>query len=182
MFKKILSALFLILLLALLLTKPQSSSAQGSFGCVQDINDPDGCDWDGFDNCSSGCYVDAGLCYGGPPNNACPGSVQCVCSSLDWDLLKHIATPNPLIATGTVGSILSLLLTYMFPFIGLLLTIYIIYGGFSFMVASGDPGKIASAYRIITNGLVGFSIVFSAYWLTQMAGIILGLPDITGVF
>ena len=82
----------------------------------------------------------------------------------------------------TIGIIISALLLYLFPFVGLLLAIYIIYGGFSFIVASGDPGKIQSAYRIITNGLVGFAIIFTAYWITQIVGIALGLGDIAVIF
>ena len=82
----------------------------------------------------------------------------------------------------TLGAIVSALLTYIFPLAGILLLLYLIYGGFQFMTSGGDPGKAEVAKRIITYAIIGFVVVFLAFWIVQIVAKTLGLQDIEQTF
>jgi hypothetical protein len=81
-----------------------------------------------------------------------------------------------------LGEIVSGLLPYLFAGAGLLLLLYLLLGGFQLMTSAGDPKKTQEAKGKITNALVGFIIVFIAYWLVQIVGKILGIEIITSIF
>lgn len=81
-----------------------------------------------------------------------------------------------------IGDIISELLKYLFPLAGLLLLLYLLFGGFQLMTSGGDPKKIQEAKGKLTNALVGFIIVFVAYWLVQIIASTLGLGKIGEIF
>ena len=85
-------------------------------------------------------------------------------------------------ARGNLGEIISSFLEILFPIVGLLLLLYLLYGGYQYMLSRGDPKSIEAAKGIITNALVGFVIVFVAFWMVQLLGRILGIPDIFNLF
>jgi hypothetical protein len=82
----------------------------------------------------------------------------------------------------TFGKIINALLPYIFVFAGLGLLIYLLYSGFHFMISVGDPKAMQEAKGKITNALVGFIIVFMAYWLVLIIGRILGIQTFGGIF
>lgn len=81
-----------------------------------------------------------------------------------------------------IGNIVSTLLPYLFSLAGLLLLLYLLFGGFQLMTSGGDPKKIQEAKGKLTNALVGFIIVFVAYWLVQIIASVLGLGKIGEIF
>lgn len=81
-----------------------------------------------------------------------------------------------------LGEIVSGLLPYLFVGAGLLLLLYLIFGGLSLMLSRGDPKAVQSAKDKITGALVGFIIVFAAYWIVQLVGTILGIKAIQTIF
>ena len=83
---------------------------------------------------------------------------------------------------GNIGNIVTNLLDYLFPLAGILLLLYLIYGGFSLMVSGGDPKAVQGAKSKITNALIGFVIIFAAYWIVQLIASILGLGKIGEIF
>ncbi|OGF99447.1 hypothetical protein A2Y99_00230 [Candidatus Gottesmanbacteria bacterium RBG_13_37_7] len=54
---------------------------------------------------------------------------------------------------------------YIFAIAGVMLLALLIAGGFGYLTSAGDPKKAASAQKRITNALLGFLIIFVAYWL-----------------
>lgn len=50
--------------------------------------------------------------------------------------------------------------------LGVVFLILIVYGGVQWMVAEGDPGKLAKARGLIFHAIVGLIIVFAAYAIT----------------
>lgn len=80
--------------------------------------------------------------------------------------------------TAELGTIFTVFLQYAFAIAGFILLGLIIASGFKLMTSGGDPETIARAKKKLTNAVIGFLIVISAYWLTQIAEIIFGL-DIT---
>ena len=90
------------------------------------------------------------------------------------DAIPNLDSKFKLGAAG-VYPILSDILKYVYVFGGLLLLFYIIYGGFHMILASGDEKGLIEAKGKITNALIGFIILFVAYWLVQILEIILGV-------
>ena len=86
-------------------------------------------------------------------------------------------SPSPFadINTASLGLIVSELLKYLFPFTGLLLFIYLLIGGFSYLTSGGEPKAMEQAQSKITNAIVGFIIVFVAYWVVQIFEFMFGI-------
>lgn len=82
----------------------------------------------------------------------------------------------------TIADIISAALPYIFFFAGILLLVYFIIGGYKFMFSAGDPKKVAEGKGTLTNALIGFIVVFTAFWLVQIFGKFLGLQGIGTVF
>jgi hypothetical protein len=74
-----------------------------------------------------------------------------------------------------IGDILSALLPYIFVIAGLTLFILLIIGGFGLLTSAGSPDKVKAAQGKITSAIVGFVIIFVAYWLMRILEIVLGL-------
>lgn len=61
-----------------------------------------------------------------------------------------------------IGGVVQALLGIM----GVVLLIYVIYGGYLWMTAQGEDAKVGKAKKIISNAVVGIAIIFLAYFLT----------------
>ncbi|MFW0837578.1 MAG: Ig-like domain-containing protein [Candidatus Komeilibacteria bacterium] len=68
-------------------------------------------------------------------------------------------TPLPDIVVNVVHVFLGLL--------GLLAVIFVLYGGFVWMTAGGNPDKISQAKKILINTVIGIVIILSSYALTE---------------
>ena len=82
----------------------------------------------------------------------------------------------------TLGDIINAVLPMVWSAAGILLLAYLIFGGFQFMTSGGDPRKKATAQGKITDALIGFVIVFTAFWIVELVGIIIGSDSITTIF
>lgn len=65
---------------------------------------------------------------------------------------------------------------------GVAFIIYFISAGLSMMTSRGDPKALAAAKARVTTALIGFIIVFAAYWIVQVVGLLLGLNGFGGIF
>ncbi len=90
--------------------------------------------------------------------------------------------PNFKFGSSTTGEIITQLLPYLFAAAGFALLIYLIYGGFQLMTSSGNPDKTKAAGEILTHAVIGFVIIFIAYWLVQLVGIVFGITDVKNIF
>lgn len=91
--------------------------------------------------------------------------------------LVNINDPNL-----SLGKIISSLIPIIFALAGILLLIYLLYGGFHLMTSAGDPKGVAEAKGKITNALIGFIVIFLAFWIVQIIGLVFNLPGITIIF
>ncbi len=87
------------------------------------------------------------------------------------------AGPNP-----TIGAILSTAVPLVMAFAGLGLLLMLISAGYTFLTSAGDAKKMQQGKQQLTNAIVGFFIVFAAYWIVQLVGTIFGLESINSVF
>lgn len=99
---------------------------------------------------------------------------------IDFPALEPTASPK--FAGANIGNIVSGLILYLFPFAGLLMLLYFLFGGYKYMLSKGDPKALAEAKGAITTAIIGFVIVFVAFWIVQIIGVVLGLNQITVIF
>ena len=74
-----------------------------------------------------------------------------------------------------LGDVVSAALPYVYAIAGLSMLLIIIWGGISLMTSAGDPGKSKAGYGMIQGGLVGFLIIFIAYFVAQIIQVVLGV-------
>lgn len=75
----------------------------------------------------------------------------------------------------TIGDIISMILPYVFVISGLVLLFMLILGGIQLMTSAGNPDKTKAGYGRITHALIGFLIVFVAYFVSQLVEVMLGI-------
>lgn len=80
----------------------------------------------------------------------------------------------------SIGYIVGQSLSYVFAAAGIGLLLMIISSGFSLMMSAGDAKKLAAGRATLTNALVGFLLVFGAFWIVQILGIVLGWDNYIG--
>lgn len=81
-----------------------------------------------------------------------------------------------------LGYLVGKLIPVILIFAGFLLLLYLLYGGFALITSGGDPKGLQAGRNKILFALVGFIIIFVAYWLVEIAGLVLGIPSFSGVF
>jgi hypothetical protein len=76
----------------------------------------------------------------------------------------------------SLGSILTNLMDYIFVIAGLILLFMIIASGYSLLTSAGNPEAIQKGKSRLTAALVGFLLVFAAFWILQLIEVFLGMP------
>jgi len=89
--------------------------------------------------------------------------------------LKLPFRPSATSSSTKIAEIVSLLLPYIFVIAGLLLLFSIISGGFSMMTAGDNVDGAKKAKLKITSALIGFVILFAAFWIMQIIEVMLGV-------
>ena len=87
---------------------------------------------------------------------------------------------GPLAGSPSIGGILSTAIPLVIGFAGLGLLLMLISAGYTFLTSAGDAKKMESGKERLTYAIVGFIIVFGAYWLVQILGIMFGTSITSG--
>jgi len=84
---------------------------------------------------------------------------------------------SPFGLTKNLGDLVSALLFNAFYLAGVVLLLLLIFGGISIMIGAGrsDPESTARGKSAATAGLIGFLIVFAAYWIVLIVQRVTGL-------
>ena len=115
-------------------------------------------------------------------NDATNGGIdQAANKGVDFDKL------NPLIIGSnqanasrfaTPADFINEALKYAFPIAGIILFVMILWGGFE-MLAGATQSKSKDAGRQrVTAAIVGFFILFLAYWIAKIIGIVFGIQTV----
>lgn len=67
-----------------------------------------------------------------------------------------------------LASVVNVALQFIFPIAGILLLAYLVWGGFDYLTSMGDAKKAEAARGKLTNAIIGFAIIFFAYWIVQI--------------
>ncbi len=82
--------------------------------------------------------------------------------------------PKGIVATTSLGTILSNVITIMFIIGGLGLVIYFLWGALDWIFAGGDKEKIGNARKKIIQGLVGITLLALSFFIIALFGQIVG--------
>ncbi len=90
---------------------------------------------------------------------------------------------NPLLIEGSAvadelsrpSSVISRLMTYIFPIAGLGLFVILIISGFEIMMAAAGKKSIDAGKQRATAAVVGFMLLFASYWIAQIIEIVFGI-------
>ena len=72
----------------------------------------------------------------------------------------------------TLGGIISAFLPYMLTIAGLILFGMLVMGGFTMLAGAADKESQEHGKKQITSALVGFFVIFLAYWIAQILQVI----------
>lgn len=93
-------------------------------------------------------------------------------------------SPTPLVITGpldpkidSIGAVVGKVISFLYPIAAILLLLYLIWSGFSFIFARGDAEKVKNAKARITAAVIGFLLLISAYFVTRLFSMIFGLDS-----
>ena len=82
----------------------------------------------------------------------------------------------------TVGGIVNAIVPVLLIIAGFFLLYQLVSGGFTLMFSKGDQRAVEGARAKITNAVIGFVILFIAYWLVQILGGVLNIPVFKKLF
>lgn len=73
----------------------------------------------------------------------------------------------------SLGDIITIALQYLFPIAGLLLFLFLVFGGFQLLTSSGDPKKVEAGRNRITYAVMGFVLLVASYWIVKIVELII---------
>lgn len=101
-------------------------------------------------------------------------------AQLDLNAVQSKAGIN--LSFSTPAGLISNVLPFIFGAAGFALLIYLVMGGFQIMLSRGDPKAVQGGQGKITNAIIGFVIIITAFLLTRLAGQIFGVSIFSGIF
>ncbi len=66
----------------------------------------------------------------------------------------------------SIGIIIARLIRVFLTVTGVILTVIVVYAGFIYMTAQGEPAKVEKAKNMIKNAVIGLFLIFSSYAIT----------------
>lgn len=76
-----------------------------------------------------------------------------------------------------IGDLVSVIISNVLVVAGIILVFFFVFGGISMIAGSGqdNPEKAAKGKQAATSALIGFIIIFAAYWIIKIIESITGL-------
>lgn len=83
-----------------------------------------------------------------------------------------------------IGSLVSLLVQGSVVLAGIILLFYFVVGGIGMIAGAGsnDPQKLEQGKKAVTTALIGFIVVFTAYWIVKLIGQMLKIDLLQNLF
>jgi len=101
-------------------------------------------------------------------------------NSGDLNSLEGVAAPN--LRGQLLGPVVAMFIPYVLTAAGFVLLLMLISGGFSYLTSGGDPKKTEGAKGRITSALIGFFVIFFAYLIVRLVGILFDVTAINSIF
>lgn len=82
---------------------------------------------------------------------------------------------GPLQGITTLADLINVIVKFVYPFAGILLFIYLVWGGYDYLLSQGNPEKVKGAHGKLTSAIIGFVLLFISYILVRIIALIFGL-------
>lgn len=82
---------------------------------------------------------------------------------------------NPIQDVESPYAFISSILPNIYIISGILLLVYLVFGGFMIITSAGNPDDASKGKQVVTNAIMGFVIIFASYWIIQIVEIITGI-------
>jgi uncharacterized membrane protein len=94
-----------------------------------------------------------------------------------FDISNSYGSPWGVLNNFTLGKLASTFLSNAVAIAGVIMFVLILIGGVGFMMSAGknDPQSAAKSKTLLTSAVLGFIIVFAAYWIIQIIEAITGV-------
>lgn len=81
----------------------------------------------------------------------------------------------------TIGTLVGMVINIIFTVAGLIVFFYFILGGYQIIAGAGNdnPQSVAKGKETISSAIIGFVVIFVAYWIIRIIEIITGTNFIT---
>jgi len=88
---------------------------------------------------------------------------------------------SPFGQTVGIGNLVSIVITSSFVISGIILLFFFVIGGISLISGAGNdnPESVEKGKKAVTSALIGFIIIFVAYWLIRIIEVISGNNFVT---
>ncbi|MEA2020222.1 MAG: hypothetical protein U9M98_00625 [Patescibacteria group bacterium] len=80
-----------------------------------------------------------------------------------------------------IGQLMNTALSTVIIVSGLVLLIYLIYGGFLYMTGQGNEERIEKAQRVISNAFIGLIIIISTFAIITVIEQVFGVSIVSGI-
>lgn len=84
------------------------------------------------------------------------------------------AIEGPLKGIDSITSVINVVLPFIYGLAGLLLFLYLAWGGYDFLLSQGSPEKVKSGQAKITAAIVGFILLVLSYLIVKVVSQVLG--------
>jgi len=103
---------------------------------------------------------------------------------MDWSSVQDCIIPGPdQVATlKCIPAVLSNVVDWAIGLAGLTAVFFIIFAGFKFLTSGGDPKQVEGARKTMTYAIAGLIIIFIAFAIIKLIGLITGADCITKSF
>ena len=83
---------------------------------------------------------------------------------------KFLGTNSKLAEVTAVGDLVTVVIRGAFAVAGIVLVVFLIMGGIGIISGAGsdNPEKLEKGKKSVTSAIIGFVVVFAAYWIVQL--------------
>ena len=97
--------------------------------------------------------------------------------SLNYNVGIGSSIHGPLVGINNLSDIITVLMSFFYPFAGVVLLFVFIWGGYDFLTSHGEPEKLNSGRAKITSGIIGFVLLAASYIIARVLGFIFGVGE-----
>ena len=90
-------------------------------------------------------------------------------------LLYNDSVNNGIRSIGGPFDLISLILPNAYILAGIILFLYLVFGGFMVVTSAGNPQNAQQGQKIIMNAIIGFIIIIASYWIIQLIEALTGI-------
>lgn len=96
------------------------------------------------------------------------------CRAVGLEVYRCVSTPvstptdPPPTLEGNISPIIEKMLDYLFPLAGLIAVIFIIQGGYMWIISAGDPSKVKQAQGTLTWAVIGLVFILIIFSVLQV--------------